>query len=278
MIGIGVGIDYALFIVTRYRDGLHDGRSPRDAVVHSINTSGRAVLFAGTHRRHLPARPVRDRPQLHPRNGHRRRRGRAHRDAGLRHPPPGRPRVRRREHRQVGPAPRQASDQHQRQHVGSVVPDAPASALDRPPWPDWPSSSCWRSPRSLCAWASPTPATTPPARPPVAPTTCSPRASVPGAAGPCSSWPRYDGAAQRAAIDRLADDLAAAPGRAAGEPGHHQRRRHRGPDQRATDRVAAGRQHHQAGAPPARRRRAGRHRRNRRCRPTSIPRDVSPPT
>ena len=48
MIGIGVGIDYALFIVTRYRDGLHDGRTPRESVVHSINTSGRAVLFAGT--------------------------------------------------------------------------------------------------------------------------------------------------------------------------------------------------------------------------------------
>ena len=47
MIGIGVGIDYALFIVTRYRDGLHDGRTPREAIVHAINTSGRAVLFAG---------------------------------------------------------------------------------------------------------------------------------------------------------------------------------------------------------------------------------------
>jgi RND superfamily putative drug exporter len=47
MIGIGVGIDYALFIVTRYRGALHEGRSPRDAVVHAINTSGRAVLFAG---------------------------------------------------------------------------------------------------------------------------------------------------------------------------------------------------------------------------------------
>ena len=47
MIGIGVGIDYALFIVTRYRDALHDGRTPRDSVVHAINTSGRAVLFAG---------------------------------------------------------------------------------------------------------------------------------------------------------------------------------------------------------------------------------------
>jgi RND superfamily putative drug exporter len=48
MIGIGVGIDYALFIVTRYRDALHEDLPPRDAVVHAINTSGRAVLFAGS--------------------------------------------------------------------------------------------------------------------------------------------------------------------------------------------------------------------------------------
>jgi RND superfamily putative drug exporter len=47
MIGIGVGIDYALFIVTRYREGLAEGRDPRGAVTHSLDTSGRAVLFAG---------------------------------------------------------------------------------------------------------------------------------------------------------------------------------------------------------------------------------------
>ena len=48
MIGIGVGIDYALFIVTRYRQGLHDGRRPRGARSCSrIDTAGRAVLFAG---------------------------------------------------------------------------------------------------------------------------------------------------------------------------------------------------------------------------------------
>jgi putative drug exporter of the RND superfamily len=47
MIGIGVGIDYALFIVTRYREGLAEGRDPRRAVTHSLDTSGRAVLFAG---------------------------------------------------------------------------------------------------------------------------------------------------------------------------------------------------------------------------------------
>jgi putative drug exporter of the RND superfamily len=47
MIGIGVGIDYALFISTRYREALRDGAEPEAAVVHSIDTSGRAVLFAG---------------------------------------------------------------------------------------------------------------------------------------------------------------------------------------------------------------------------------------
>lgn len=47
MIGLGVGIDYALFIVTRYRDGLRAGAPPLTAAVNAIDTSGRAVLFAG---------------------------------------------------------------------------------------------------------------------------------------------------------------------------------------------------------------------------------------
>jgi len=47
MIGLGVGIDYALFIVSRYRDALSRLRPPEDAVVEAITTSGRAVLFAG---------------------------------------------------------------------------------------------------------------------------------------------------------------------------------------------------------------------------------------
>ena len=47
MIGLGVGIDYALFIVTRYRQGLHDGLDPERATVLAIDTAGRAVLFAG---------------------------------------------------------------------------------------------------------------------------------------------------------------------------------------------------------------------------------------
>jgi RND superfamily putative drug exporter len=48
MIGIGVGIDYALFIVTRYRSGLAEGRTPREAVVVAGSTAGRAVVFAGS--------------------------------------------------------------------------------------------------------------------------------------------------------------------------------------------------------------------------------------
>jgi RND superfamily putative drug exporter len=48
MIGLGVGIDYALLIVTRYRQGLGEGLGPRDAVIRAMSTAGRSVLFAGT--------------------------------------------------------------------------------------------------------------------------------------------------------------------------------------------------------------------------------------
>jgi putative drug exporter of the RND superfamily len=47
MIGLGVGIDYALFVVTRYRQGLAEQRTPRDATIVALSTAGRAVLFAG---------------------------------------------------------------------------------------------------------------------------------------------------------------------------------------------------------------------------------------
>ncbi len=47
MIGLGVGIDYALFVVTRYRQGLAEGQPPRAATIMALSTAGRAVLFAG---------------------------------------------------------------------------------------------------------------------------------------------------------------------------------------------------------------------------------------
>lgn len=47
LIGLGVGIDYALFIVTRHRKALRRGLSVADAVTHAVSTTGRAVVFAG---------------------------------------------------------------------------------------------------------------------------------------------------------------------------------------------------------------------------------------
>ena len=47
MIGIGVGIDYSLFIVTRFRQYLHEGLSPQDAAAEAGASAGRAVIFAG---------------------------------------------------------------------------------------------------------------------------------------------------------------------------------------------------------------------------------------
>lgn len=47
LLGLGIGIDYALFIVNRYRIGLKAGRGVRESVVSAMTTSGRAVVFAG---------------------------------------------------------------------------------------------------------------------------------------------------------------------------------------------------------------------------------------
>jgi RND superfamily putative drug exporter len=46
-VSLGVGVDYALFIVSRHRNGLLAGQTPEDAAVTALNTSGRAVLLAG---------------------------------------------------------------------------------------------------------------------------------------------------------------------------------------------------------------------------------------
>ncbi len=47
LIGLGVGVDYALFIVTRHRQGLIAGHDVESSIVNAVDTSGRAVLFAG---------------------------------------------------------------------------------------------------------------------------------------------------------------------------------------------------------------------------------------
>jgi RND superfamily putative drug exporter len=48
LIGLGVGIDYALFIVNRHRKALRQGADLPSAIATAMNTSGRAVLFAGS--------------------------------------------------------------------------------------------------------------------------------------------------------------------------------------------------------------------------------------
>ncbi len=47
MVGVGVGIDYALFILTRFRESLRAGYSVEESVVVSVSTAGRTVAFAG---------------------------------------------------------------------------------------------------------------------------------------------------------------------------------------------------------------------------------------
>jgi RND superfamily putative drug exporter len=47
LIGLGVGIDYALFIVTRHRHGLRSGATAEESAVRAVSTAGRAVIFAG---------------------------------------------------------------------------------------------------------------------------------------------------------------------------------------------------------------------------------------
>src|SRR5215471_18411770 len=45
-LGLGLAIDYSLFIVSRYREELHAGRAPHDAVVRTVQTAGKTVAFS----------------------------------------------------------------------------------------------------------------------------------------------------------------------------------------------------------------------------------------
>jgi putative drug exporter of the RND superfamily len=47
LIGIGVGIDYSLLVLTRFRSALDDGKTRHDAIVESVTTAGRSVIIAG---------------------------------------------------------------------------------------------------------------------------------------------------------------------------------------------------------------------------------------
>ena len=48
LIGIGVGVDYALLVLTRFRAAMDDGKNPHDAVIEAVTTAGRSVILAGS--------------------------------------------------------------------------------------------------------------------------------------------------------------------------------------------------------------------------------------
>jgi putative drug exporter of the RND superfamily len=47
LIGIGVGIDYSLLVLTRFRSAMHEGKDRHDAVVEAVTTAGRSAIIAG---------------------------------------------------------------------------------------------------------------------------------------------------------------------------------------------------------------------------------------
>ena len=47
LVGLGVGVDYALFVIARYRENRHDGQGNQTALANAMGSSGAAVVFAG---------------------------------------------------------------------------------------------------------------------------------------------------------------------------------------------------------------------------------------
>ena len=191
LIGLGVGIDYSLFVVTRHRNAIKNGRDPEEACVRALNTSGRAVLFAGATvivallglldpRRLVPQRR-RDR-RLGDRAG--RRAGRDHADARL----PGHDRDEGAVQEGAPPARGRGTARPQGGRalaaVGELRP-APAAAAGRRRAAG--DARCSPSRPSTCGWAPPTRARTRRTRRRARPTTCSPRASAPASTAPSRS-------------------------------------------------------------------------------------------
>ena len=163
LIGIGVGIDYSLLVLTRFRAAMNEGKDRHDAVVEAVTTAGRSVVIAGCTVIIAIFGLDPDRPVVHVR----RRAGvvgrRAGRDARVGQPAARASLLPRPEGRSPAnplPQPR-AEDGGQRRVAGRPLePHGPAPAVAvrdraRP-------CCCSRSPRrrSACGSASPTPATT----------------------------------------------------------------------------------------------------------------------
>ena len=205
MVGLGVGIDYALFIVTRYRENLDAGLDPERSVVHAVDTAGRAVLFAGStviisvlgllaHEDvdHARRRPSRSRPACSPRCSRRSRCSPRCSGSSGATSTSGRSVA----HKRTGTTSRQSG-----WYRWSRV-------IQRHPWPAADhrvrrSSSCSPCRCCRCGSGSTTPGTGPRATPRAAPTTSCPRASGRAStARCCSPRPRRDGEQDVAALQQ----------------------------------------------------------------------------
>ena len=161
MVGLGVGIDYSLFVLTRFREHLAEGRSVEDAVGLSLATAGRSVVFAGG-TVSGPPRPRRGTDPVRDGRRHRHLLGRPGNGARLDHPASRAPRAGRasRQRPPAGPGRRgQRALASVGAHVGRhavaysigatmvlVALAAPISAL-RLGFPDDPAAVAHRAPR-----------------------------------------------------------------------------------------------------------------------------------
>ena len=163
MVGVGVGIDYALLIVTRFRSSLADGQDPREATQTAIVYRGPLRPLRGHDGGHLHARHPADGPAGHERirlHGGARRPGRDGRDDDA---APGHPRLRRPQHRASARAVRQQeASARTTRRAGTAGAGSSSAAPGGPPSVRWPCWSRWRLPSWASASASPTPATTHP--------------------------------------------------------------------------------------------------------------------
>ena len=138
MLGIGVAVDYSLFILARYREELRAGRSAAEARAAAMRTSGMAVVFSGVTVVVALAGPVPDQRQGRGLDGDRRDRRRRGRGARRRHAAAGADRAARpprlragQDRRPAAPAARAA---HRPRLLGALderADEAPAAVRDR---------------------------------------------------------------------------------------------------------------------------------------------------